>query len=749
MRTKPLEDVAAGPFVADRWQFDRRRFLQLAGTGLLVAAGFAEVQPTIFATRRRPSLGVTPAADSPPVVSSVADLARSLEYDVERIFRFVADEIRYEPYAGGLRGANGTLIGRAGNSTDQAALLAALLDASLVPYRFVRGALDASGRQDALLAAATVDAPTAAQQAADTLLTRPMTDPSAPPPSVDPALQPLLGRVAEFAQSIDTAVVNQLQSGTQLIVSALAGAGISIPSSTTGLPIREQAQHTWLQLGSGPEWIDLDPTLPGAVVGQAQATPGTPSAQLGEDERHRVVFSVIAESISGGQLSQAVVLEQPEFADNLVGTTVSFATEKPEGLKGIGVGIAATLTGAIEYVPILMVGPTGYIAAHNITFGTGGGLFSSGSGAVGEGETTAVWLEVRIESPDATPISVRRELFDRVGPAARASGNVDVASIPVVQLVDFGPDNTNEYAPCRTVQFLAVAGGATGIASAMAPTDPGLAAADAPFGMDRLGHLYHSVRDSVAAAWGVPAGVRTFCDAPNVASLSIAFAATPDGSTQATVSIDSWHRSFGLLPISGITLAAPPAVTAGVLSHIAERVLLGEGLPADLAPSSPHLSVGRVFEEAARAGIATSVLHTTDLPADAVYPADVNARLRDVLYQGWAVIIPERMVQIDGLDRIGWWMVDPATGATVDMLDNGHGEAEEEGFLLSLWNYYKSLRWWIQLGYCVAVTAIILEIATYVGISDAGNGVKASVGMAAALGAYAFDKAACGGASPS
>ncbi len=41
-----------------------------------------------------------------------------------------------------LRGARGTIAAKAGNSVDKSVLLAALLDASLVPYRLARGPLD-------------------------------------------------------------------------------------------------------------------------------------------------------------------------------------------------------------------------------------------------------------------------------------------------------------------------------------------------------------------------------------------------------------------------------------------------------------------------------------------------------------------------------------------------------------------------------------------------------------------------------
>jgi hypothetical protein len=67
--------------------------------------------PGAAATRRDES-DASPAAAA-AAGGEFADLADSLDYGIERIFRFVADEIRYEPYAGLLRGARGKL-GRSG-----------------------------------------------------------------------------------------------------------------------------------------------------------------------------------------------------------------------------------------------------------------------------------------------------------------------------------------------------------------------------------------------------------------------------------------------------------------------------------------------------------------------------------------------------------------------------------------------------------------------------------------------------------
>lgn len=84
------------------------------------------------------------AADLAPnpdvqLTQEIRDLAESLSFSPVRIFQYVTDQIKFEPYYGSLKGAVGTLHSKAGNATDHASLLVALLRASNIPARYVKG----------------------------------------------------------------------------------------------------------------------------------------------------------------------------------------------------------------------------------------------------------------------------------------------------------------------------------------------------------------------------------------------------------------------------------------------------------------------------------------------------------------------------------------------------------------------------------------------------------------------------------
>src|SRR5688572_12863906 len=73
--------------------------------------------------------------------SDVRSAAARLGFDRARIAAFVRDEIAFEPYAGVLRDAPGTLLARRGNALDRSLLLSALLEAGGEKTRLMRGDL--------------------------------------------------------------------------------------------------------------------------------------------------------------------------------------------------------------------------------------------------------------------------------------------------------------------------------------------------------------------------------------------------------------------------------------------------------------------------------------------------------------------------------------------------------------------------------------------------------------------------------
>ena len=78
-------------------------------------------------------------AEAPKAHADIVALARQLDHNPVRMFEWVQQNIAFEPYYGSLKGAVGALWSKSGGATDQASLLVALLRASNIPARYVRG----------------------------------------------------------------------------------------------------------------------------------------------------------------------------------------------------------------------------------------------------------------------------------------------------------------------------------------------------------------------------------------------------------------------------------------------------------------------------------------------------------------------------------------------------------------------------------------------------------------------------------
>ncbi len=599
-----------------------------------------------MAARRPSSSRRTLTANAP--VPAVDDLAASLDYDTDRIFRFVADEIRYEPYEGALRGPLGTLWARAGNSVDKALLLGSLLDAALVDYRYATGTLDAAG-EASLLSATSADAATA----------------------------------------------------TALAAAASRGDGLGSSARPSNAPAPS-----------------ADPEVGALLAGTTIASSPTPLDTLPDDLRHRVDITVILETARGGALAEDPILTHAEFSDGSSGMPITFTNMMPSGLSGLGSSIGTIIEGTTEYRATLAVGPTTIVGVTPIVMASGGDLFgeSDGSG-VQTGQATAEWLEIAISSPGRAPVVVRRQVFDRIGPVARSAGAVDLTTIPPVELVDVGSGTPDEYLPLTALRSIAVVGGPIG-GSYLAAIDP---AADASTALSSLANAYHFSRDALAGAKAIPMGVRPVLDAPNITSFTMAAAEGDGGSRRLRLEVDILHRSFLTLPVTDVPVATPPGIVAGVVSHVAESLMLSSDLGTDTGEVASATSVADVFEAADGAGI-EPVLITATVDPEGPYPPAVRVLMDAATSAGLVLIAPAKPVLLGGTERVGWWQVDPATGRTTDQMDDGRGEMAEETIILDMDArvFFCFVRWGGIAFAAATIAAKLLDSQSQYGLGGAG-----------------------------
>lgn len=666
----------------------------------------------------------------------IQDQALALDYDLDTIYRFVTDEIAYEPYTGILRGAAGALQARAGNSVDKALLLAALLDASLIPYRFAQGPLDdATAAQ--VLAALEVDAATA-----KTLANRPLdvateqvaalgtpagpADPDIAQLGLEPDDTVKADGQAEFARA-----AARLGDTAALLDAALADAGIALPAAELTLPESEIGGHTWVQAQFGPDWQDLDPTLAGTAPGTALTTATDTPDQLPDDLRYRVAFEVLVERVQGGELVTSSLLQHEEFADALPGVPVLFGHVTPSGLQNLGITLGALFgDGWLDYRPTLDFGGRAIVADDAVGFPTsagGGDIFSadpspSADGTPVDGEATAEWLQVTVTPPGGEPDVARRPVFDRVPADVRLAGTPTVASVEPITLVDLDGSGAPGFAPMQGVEAFAIATGPTTVAPLLAtPAD----------GLGMLALAYHNLRDVMNGSLALDAGARSYIDSPNVVSVAIRIdpdASATDLGTAARFGLDIWRRSHGVLPVTGSPVTSGRAeVIAGITDHLAERFALDFAARTPLVSGTP-VGVGDVFEAAAAAGIPTVVIQgpiPADLPLSPVATAAIGAEI----VAGHVVVIPAQPVTVGGAERIGWWAIDPATGATTDTMDDGTAsEFGEYGFVvrtrIGLVRCYGALAG-VVVGYLAAATSA-LSVMNIMGSFAPGAGAAAT-----------------------
>ncbi|MGI9327898.1 MAG: transglutaminase domain-containing protein, partial [Pseudomonadales bacterium] len=590
--------------------------------------------------------------------TAVLDQAK---YEGEAIVDWISNNTRWVPYQGVLRGAPGVLLDRQGNSLDRSLLLAELLDAAGYESRLVHGQLSASAIA-AVLSMKHADA-------------------------LDP----------NFAPERFSSPVREAVKEASLQASALARLA-KLPDTAEAKTIADMiADHWWVEAKFQNDWRALDPLL----VGDFASLRPAPAAYLQPQDLpgslfHQVMIRVVIERWQEGEVTEAIPLEHKvRVADAIYhdfelqfGPYHFEVIAADQGALAQAVSLAQTTE---EWLPVLrlrgdsvqqqgfnrhgdLVRNPGRVAVARKLESATRALGTMGANKDEEPRSvlSACWIEYQLQVPSRNPEVVRRELFDLIGPARRAGGELKRLDVDLATAGERGRLLMGLHRILITGIDLPPVAAERAALELWGVNGPQLAAyvrlmVD-PDATDLLLNLYReplvgvdllelaATRRALA-----PHRTATFLATPNI--LSTHYLLTLEDDLATRIGIDLVANEVGVVPNSSIP-AGRIRLQQGVLDTALEAAL------SDSDAGSNNTSA--LF---AHRGGETGEWRVIDAdgPAPAL-PAMALARMRHAIQAGRLVVAPEKLAPGQ---QPAWWEVDPNSGTTLGIGSRGWGQAVE------------------------------------------------------------------------
>lgn len=375
-----------------------------------------------------------------------ASLQAELGRDPEVLLAWVRDQTRWLDYEGSLRGASGVLMDRMGSSLDRSLLLAALLEAAGHPVQLAGAPLDdnALGRLRASFGAEreAIEPPT--DISADQIRTQ------ARQFDVD---------TRELGQELEQRLEQWHALREQMAAATLRQARALEPAldGQAPAPASGERLHWWVQVDSRTGWRDLDPALPELPIGQTLLGPATHTTQVDDldpNQFHRLTVRIVAKQWAQGRLREHTALTHEIKGSTLNHQQLSIDLVPPalpdldQLLQSVPTELPRQVSEADEWLPVLHIGQepvsdlliladgsvrpvdrTAHERALRDATSVLGGLSLSGrqeEPAAASPELVAVLVVFELAAPGQAPVTIRRELMDMIGPAARSQGRVAI-----------------------------------------------------------------------------------------------------------------------------------------------------------------------------------------------------------------------------------------------------------------------------------------------------------------------------------
>jgi hypothetical protein len=645
--------------------------------------------------------------------------------DPEKLFEWVRDHTEWVAYQGALRGPSGVLMDRVGDSLDRSLLLAELLRLSGYKVRLAHADLKPEQVQELLpkLEKSQRDAMTS-PTASEELTTRYATLAGVSAAEFQAIAQKSAATSAAARKQINEVVSRQVP----MILAALGQGEKKSEAAVQDRRLKALADHWWVQRQKGTAWVDYDPLLPNAASGQAlaaatQTIPITKAdATIPLDKRlcHEIGVKVIVEQWNAGRVTEQPVLNATLRPAEVLGERIALShsplppSTRPASKTTDAAALTKEMLARKHWLAVLTVGtkpifessfsdtgqvernpqedPTARVAGGiNRGFGMalGGGDDQPSAAGLTGALLTAEWVEFEIRSPGETPKTVRREVFDLLGPAARAARPAPAPKIDDAQRLRRACVLAGEVEILPTVcrlsdgfvadvaikRFLAARYDLLALGDPATAGDQVRAAAlqklvalpDVLYNLALLRLTTGSDRASI------------YQDRPNIFCLRESLAIEPDGK----LSLDE-----------GLDVAFNDVAVRSGASADALRIRLAQGVidtaaEAALAPAtSVPQNTTQVFAQVVKGADDMVVLRSARDPnlQSLSAPPDVRARLQMQLAQGYTIIAPKQGAGAGDAMRTGWWRVDPLTGTSVGVMDNGFNSAAADRQVLMLIN---------------------------------------------------------------
>jgi hypothetical protein len=588
-----------------------------------------------------------------------ANVAVALGKDPSRIFQYVRDQIAYEPYAGCLRGPRGVLLAMAGNSIDRAALLASLLQQSGYRVRYARGLLPE---------------PLAQQLVASVWIERQQLVPLLPQGEAPAA-------VTAAADVFDNAIGRD----AALLHDNLEKAGHPMPRESAVSPeslVKEAQDHYWVEWLRDGTWVDLDPSFATATPGQRHAKVEETFDALPATIFHRVGIRIRFEEYTGDKPSVHEVLRYSTTAADLSGVDVVLIHQatKPNGQAGSllgGLSAPGQDTGQVKPVLLIRNQPiTGLPFRLQGSGGASGGIegLLGGGGETTErpvATATAEFVDLDFAAPDGSRETVVREIFDLVGQARRRSGG----ALSAKEVAARSHIKTAHDLTTAAYDFFFTTGsidGANFEKLATPPPPAGGEPLDVRGGLRRVNIAFAAVSDSFLGRLANKRGsvYRFYPQSPRV---YIAELSTRAGAPRLGLDL---RRDQARALVTGFRPEQLfyAQVVRGVVDAALERIVIDYFAGSDKEKDLPWASVfsTSLLFERARALNAPTVLLAGESPGPGSdVPEDSRARIQDALGAGYVLLAPKEPVEVAGVPRFAWWQIDPRSGTTIAVTDEG------------------------------------------------------------------------------